>query len=105
MAKQNQKRQVKRGLLPLLLTIGGFFLFAIILSFVWIDNRPDTVARGGRSPEERIATLREQRERESEALNNHGWVDREEGVVRLRIERAMELVLEEINAGEEGASN
>jgi hypothetical protein len=42
-----------------------------------------------------IEELDELRAREDAILNNYGWVDREAGVVRIPIERAMELVVEE----------
>ncbi len=38
--------------------------------------------------------LAEHRAREDELLSRYGWVDRENGVVRVPIERAMELLLE-----------
>jgi hypothetical protein len=41
------------------------------------------------------ADLAEFRAREEERLSTYGWIDRQAGVVRLPIERAMELVLNE----------
>lgn len=104
MAKQNQQAALKRGLLPLLLTIAGFFAFVVILAFVWINQRPSTVAFGGKSPQERVEILQELRQRETAELNSYGWVNQEEGVIRLPVERAMDLVLEEINGGQ-GTTN
>jgi len=104
MAKQNQKENVSRGLLPLMLTVAGFFVFVAILAFIWIDQKPATVALGGRSPEARVEMLRELREREASELNTYGWVDQDQGVVRLPVERAMQLVLQDLNGGQ-GATN
>jgi hypothetical protein len=42
-----------------------------------------------------VEELEELRAREDAILNNYGWVDREAGIVRIPIERAMELVVEE----------
>jgi hypothetical protein len=42
-----------------------------------------------------IEELEELRAREDAMLNSYDWVDREAGVVRIPIERAMELVVEE----------
>jgi hypothetical protein len=42
-----------------------------------------------------IEELDELRAREDAILNNYSWVDREAGIVRIPIERAMELVVEE----------
>jgi hypothetical protein len=33
------------------------------------------------------------RQAENDALNNYGWVDRSRGIVRVPIDRAMELLL------------
>jgi len=43
------------------------------------------------APERDLQALRQ---REEERLNTYGWIDREAGVVRIPIERAMELLLE-----------
>jgi hypothetical protein len=40
------------------------------------------------------ADIVELRNREDEILRNYGWVDRNAGVVRLPIDRAMELIVE-----------
>ena len=42
-----------------------------------------------------VEELDQLRAREDAILNNYGWVDREAGIVRIPIERAMELVVEE----------
>jgi hypothetical protein len=60
---------------------------------------PLAASRPAVPPEPRLQTepiedLRTLREREEAALDSYGWVDRERGVVRLPIERAMELTLE-----------
>ncbi len=97
MANYNEQRPAKSGLLPLLLTIGGFCLFAILLSLYWKDANPPAVAQGGRTPEERAEILRDHRENTTQALSSYGWVNQDEGVVRIPVERAMDLVLEELN--------
>lgn len=89
----------KGGLLPLVFTLGGFFLFVAVVAYFWLDRRPETVAFGGVTPEARVQLLRELQEREAEMLNQYGWIDRNEGVVRLPIARAMELSVDEINRG------
>lgn len=38
--------------------------------------------------------LKRLRDREDAALGRYGWVDREAGIVRIPIERAMDLLLE-----------
>jgi len=53
------------------------------------DHRPEP--RLQEHPREDLAALRD---REDEALRSYGWVDRNAGVVRIPIERAMALTLE-----------
>lgn len=97
MAKQLEQPAGKGAFLPVILTLGGFFVFLVIVALVWMDRRPPTVALGGRTPQQRIEILEEQREQEREALTQYGWIDQEQGIVRLPVERAMDLVLEELN--------
>jgi hypothetical protein len=42
------------------------------------------------------------REREDEQLNKYGYINRDKGIVRLPVERAMQLVEEEAKAGKVG---
>ena len=44
--------------------------------------------------EERAKDLAEIRNGEADALNNTGWIDQSKGIVRLRIDDAMSLMLE-----------
>jgi hypothetical protein len=44
---------------------------------------------------ERKKALAEIRSAEAESLNHYGWVDQAKGIVRLPIDRAMELMLQE----------
>jgi hypothetical protein len=100
MVKKTLQPASRGGLLPIALAFGGFFLFLVIAAFVWLDRRPPTVAFGGTPPEERRSLLREQKERDREMLERYGWIDRDAGVVRLPVERAMELLVEEMNQGQ-----
>ncbi len=57
----------------------------------------ERVNPGKRPPEPRleetpVADLRKIREAEETKLNSYGWIDREHGVVRIPIARAMELL-------------
>lgn len=49
--------------------------------------------------EDRYARLQEVRDQAQAALTNYSWIDREQGIVRLPIERAMELTVQEIGKG------
>lgn len=58
-----------------------------------------TMLEAARAAEPRIEPnqaleMRMQRETETDVLNSHGWVDREEEIVHLEIERAMRIMTE-----------
>lgn len=48
---------------------------------------------GVKTPVERKALLAEHREQEKAAATSYGWVDQKAGIVRLPIERAIELTV------------
>ena len=64
----------------------------------WQPERTSVRSRPGPGPQLQISArmdLRYFRAQEDKQLTNYGWVDRKSGIVRLPIERAMELVLQE----------
>jgi hypothetical protein len=76
--------------------IGGFLIFVLILVIAYLPNRPAPLPEGTKTPEERATILRELRAKEIAAATNYGWVDQTKGVVRLPIERAMQLTVEDL---------
>ena len=50
---------------------------------------------GVRSPEDRKKVLTDLRKKEHDEATTYGWVDQKAGVVRLPIERAIELTVQE----------
>jgi hypothetical protein len=63
------------------------------------DAPPHPMAREVEPPPPRLQVappldLEALRRREAELLERYGWVDRERGIARIPVERAMELVLE-----------
>ncbi len=88
--------------------IGCFLIFAIVLYLAYLPRRSAAVAidlakipaeeQWKYSPAGRQAHLEEMRAREQAAQAGYGWVDRPKGVVRLPIDRAMELTLRDLNA-------
>ena len=48
--------------------------------------------------------LRQMRAAEEAALNSYGWVDKEAGVVKIPVDRAMEILAEERLAGTKAGS-
>jgi hypothetical protein len=76
--------------------IGGFLIFVLILVIAYLPNRPAPLPEGTKTPEERATILRELRAKETAAATSYGWVDQTKGVVRLPIERAMQLTVEDL---------
>lgn len=70
--------------------------------FAWLANRiyrphAFTVDKveGVKTPADRKALLEDHRAREKAESTSYGWIDQKAGIVRLPIDRAMELVVRE----------
>jgi hypothetical protein len=92
------------GLVGLILAVMG--LMGLLSSFLTRGEPPAAVANGGppRSlplasepplPAQPKHDLREVRAAEDRVLNSYGWVDREAGIARIPISRAMEILADE----------
>jgi hypothetical protein len=79
----------------LLAVIGGFAIFGLILLVAYLPNKAAPAGDGVKTPAERKAALAELRGKEHTAATTYGWVDKEKGVVRLPLDRAVELVIQE----------
>lgn len=89
--------------------VGCFLIFAFVLYVAYIPSRPREIGPAANltaqqrqelnllSPAERQARLVELRNREARAAASYEWVDREKGIVRLPLERAMELTVQELS--------
>jgi hypothetical protein len=77
----------------LLVLLGTFLIVAALAWYVQIKTRPAPVNQARIL--ERKKFLADLRAADAEALSKYGWVDQSKGLVRLPIQRAMELVLEE----------
>lgn len=87
--------------------IGCFLIFVFLLCRYYIDGREgasvvptlltaeERAEAGIATPEERVARLQELRAASANAATTYGWIDQGNGVVRLPIDRAMELVVQE----------
>jgi hypothetical protein len=78
--------------------IGGFAIFALIVFIAYLPKTPAPLPDGVRTPEQRKAALNELRAKEKAAATTYGWVDQANGVVRIPIEEAVKLTIQEINA-------
>jgi hypothetical protein len=75
-------------------------VIACFASFAWLAKkiyRPEArtvqAVEGVRTPADRKALLNEHRTKEHTAATSYAWVDQPKGVVRLPIERAIELTV------------
>jgi len=78
--------------------VGGFLIFVLILVIAYLPNKAAPLPEGTKTPEERAAILRELRAKEVAGATTYGWLDQPKGVVRIPIERAMQLTIEELKA-------
>lgn len=79
-----------------LAAIGAFAIFGLILIVAYLPNKVEApVGDGVRSPKERKDLLIEHQGKELTAATTYAWIDQGNGVVRLPIDRAIELVIQE----------
>ncbi len=83
------------------LSLSSLSIFGLVISFLLVViilvavNRPVPV--GDQVSDKRDNTLREVRSWHEEILTTYGWVDRSAGIVRVPIDRAMELTIKEMS--------
>jgi hypothetical protein len=76
--------------------VGLFFLFGIIvLALVGPAPRSDTYEQ--ERAKKRIDNLKAARDADAKELGSYGWIDKNKGVVRVPIDRAMELTVAELS--------
>lgn len=87
----------------------GFYFVVLMAAFSVMGWRTSLMLeKNGQEPigadraAERRQALEELRTAAAEALNEYGWVDQAKGIVRLKIERAMELTVQEWQEPEAG---
>ena len=77
----------------------GFALFVGVLWYVYAPQRPAPLGIGTHSNDERVATLKKLQDKELAAGTHYGWMDKDKGVVRLPLDRAVELTIQELGHG------
>lgn len=75
--------------------IGGLAIFLLILLVAYMPNKAEPAGDGVKTPAERKAALAELRGKEQTAASTYGWVDQPAGVVRLPLDRAIELTIQQ----------
>ncbi|MFT3869492.1 MAG: hypothetical protein QM715_13640 [Nibricoccus sp.] len=78
--------------------VGGFLIFVLILVIAYLPGKPAPLPEGTKTPQERAQILRDMRAKETAATTTYGWVDQSKGVVRIPVDRAMQLTIDELNA-------
>lgn len=87
--------------------VGVVLLFGVFGLFVWVvigatphgDNYEDSRAKA------RMEKLKKAREETDIALNSYGWLDKNKGVARVPIDRAMQLTLADLAAKKPAPAN
>ncbi len=96
----------KRSSATIFLFAGVLGAFLIMALLAWLLHH-DTVAApvGNNRARERHSNLVELVNVNTELLNTYGWKDQARGIVRIPIDRAMELTLQEWKNPEQAHSN
>ncbi len=95
MADTESLRQVARSRAPLSTWFGIVLLFALfgVIVLAVIGPAPRGSDYEETRAKKRIDNLKTSREEAEKALTTYGWVDKNKGVVRIPIDRAMELTV------------
>ena len=98
MAEPESLRHIARSRAPLSTWLGVVLLFALFGVIVLAIIGPSP--RGSNYEEtrakKRMENLKTSREDADKALNNYAWIDKNKGVVRIPISRAMELTIAQL---------
>lgn len=73
--------------------VGTFLLMALLVWAMYHYTRPEPL--GADRVRERHQFLVETREADAQSLHQYAWIDQSKGLIRLPIERALELTLRE----------
>ncbi len=82
--------------------IGVFLVFAFIVAVAYLPNR--SVSQEALNVEARSKILKEVQTEQARLVNAYEWVNQNEGVVRIPVERAMELTVQELREKQQEAA-
>jgi hypothetical protein len=92
----------KKVLVSALGWIGAIFIFFLVVAVAYLPNRAvDSYQIDADARYEIRNTIRGE---QSTLVNGYQWVNQEEGVVRIPIERAMRITVEELRAANAGSA-
>ncbi len=89
------RREVPAGRLALVLAVGVVWLIVLVVGLQALYYRMEQRALAGKLGGGPPRELRELWQAQQARLEGYRWVDREQGLVAIPIERAMELVMRE----------
>ncbi len=76
----------------------GFLVFCIagfiVLPWMYLGIQPDPRTPDSMKGEEQAKALEEHHKWENDRLNNYDWADREKNIIRIPIDKAMEMSLQ-----------
>jgi len=84
----------------ILASVGGLAIFLLILLVAYLPNMVEPAGDGVLTPAQRKAALAELRGKEQTTASTYGWVDQPAGVVRLPLDRAIELTIQQYGKNE-----
>lgn len=93
----------RAGLIYLIGIVGAFLIVAALVWAMRYYNQPPGL--NSKRIAERTQALAELRAAEAEAVSKVAWIDQSKGLVRLPVEQAMKLVLQEWKNPAAGRSN
>lgn len=98
MADPESLREIAHSRVPFSTWVGVVLLFAlfgvIVLAIVGPSPRGDDYERKrATAREEKLKTLREE---DAKALTTYGWIDKNKGIARVPVDRAMQLTIAEL---------
>jgi hypothetical protein len=98
MADAESLRQVLHSRAPFSTWLGIVLLFALfgIIVLAVIGPAPRESDYEEMRTKKRLENLKKLREETKKTLNSYGWVDKNKGVARIPIDRAMELTIAEL---------
>src|SRR5246500_4246420 len=98
MADPESLRQITRSRAPLSTWLGVVLLFALfgVIVLAIIGPSPRGSDYEETRAKKRVENLKTLREEADKALTTYGWIDKNKGVARIPVERAMELTVAEL---------
>ena len=98
MAEPESLRHIARSPAPLSTWLGVVFLFALfgVIVLAIIGPSPRGSDYEETRAKKRIENLKTSREDADKALNSYAWIDKNKGLVRIPIGRAMEVTIEQL---------